>query len=157
MEIVRLMKKGDFMKSYSIWLVSVCTLVFALSIFSYKADSQMKRDEETAKEVDKINPMKPAGEATKAVIDNTVNKVLPVEIPTDSKLVQDEKACYETCKQEKDKMLKSASTEVDKGRTWAQYHRCKSDCPEKVANKNREVERGVFNEERYPAGSAIGN
>ena len=104
-----------------------------------------------AKEVDKINPIKPVGRA----IDQTVNKVSPIQIPTESKLVQDERACYQHCAQERDGLLRNSRSEVDRGQAWASYHKCQSSCPEKAANQNKDMERGAFSKDRNPAGSAI--
>ena len=145
-------------KSSAVWLGLVCVTLFVLTLVlvRHSAFSQT-RDEETAKEVEKINPLKPAADATKTVIDNTVNKILPIDIPTDSKLVQDEKACYDSCAQQKARSLKNSVNDVDRGHAWTAYRQCKSDCPEKVANKNRSTERDPFTkEERYPAGSTMG-
>lgn len=111
------------------------------------------RDEETAKEMEKLNPLKPAAD----VIDQTVNKVLPFEIPTESKLKQDEKICFESCKHERDYLLKKSSSEIDRGHSWAMFNKCRAECPEKVANENKSVNQDAFNQDRYPAGSTIGH
>lgn len=109
------------------------------------------RDEETANEMEKLNPLKPAAD----VIDNTVNKVLPFDIPTKSKIKEDEKICFEGCRHERDYLLKKSSSEVDRGHSWAMYNKCRSDCPEKIANENSTLNPDAFHQERYPAGSAI--
>ena len=144
--------RGIVMKAYAVWLFFISLVICVLTLVSVAKDahSQVKRDEETAKEVDKINPIKPVGEA----IDKTVNKVSPIKVPTESKLVQDERACYQSCAQEKDALLKRSRSEVDRGQAWASYHKCKSSCPEKAASQNRDMERGTF-QDRYPAGSTI--
>ncbi len=141
------------MKSYTLWLFFISLMICALTLVSAEKDArpQGTRDEETAKEVDKINPIKPVGE----VIDQTINKVSPIKVPTESKLVQDERACYQGCANERDQLLRRSRSEVDRGQAWSSYHKCKSSCPEKAASQNRDVERGAFSKDRYPAGSAI--
>ena len=141
------------MKSYALWLFFISLMICALTLVSVanNSHSQVTRDEETAKEVDKINPIKPVGEA----IDQTINKVSPIKVPTQSKLVQDERACYQSCAQERDAWLRKSRSEVDRGQAWASYHKCKSSCPEKAASQNKDMERGAFSRDRYPTGSAI--
>lgn len=141
------------MKSYAGWLFFISFVICALTWVSVAKDahSQVKRDEETAKEVDKINPIKPVGEA----IDKTINKVSPIKIPTESKLVQDERACYQSCASERDQLLRRSRSEVDRGHAWASYHKCKSLCPEQAASQNKGMERGSFSRDRYPTGSTI--
>ena len=139
------------MKSYALWLFFISLMICALTLVSAtkNAHSQVTRDEETAKEVDKINPIKPVGE----VIDQTINQVSPIKVPTESKLVQDERACYQSCTQERDGLLRKSRSEVDRGQAWASYHKCKSSCPEKAASQNKDMEPGA--RDRYPTGSAI--
>lgn len=135
----------------SIWLFIVCLSILSLVLFSFHKGYSQTRDEETAKEMEQYNPW----QAPKSVIDNTVNQVLPFQIPTDSKIAMDERACFEGCAQERDRLLQESASELDRGHAWAQFQKCKSECPEKVANQNRAMEQDVFNkEERYPAGSA---
>ncbi|MBI3018707.1 MAG: hypothetical protein HYY61_02295 [Deltaproteobacteria bacterium] len=49
------------MKSYTLWFFFISLMICALTLVSASksAHSQVTRDEETAKEVDKINPIKP--------------------------------------------------------------------------------------------------
>lgn len=134
------------------WLFVIMSLVLGLVLFSALNGFSQTRDKETAKEVETYNPWK----VPKAVIDNTVNQVSPIEIPTETKIRQDEDRCFKTCEKEKDELLKNSYTELDRGYSWATYQKCVKECPEKVANQNKAMQGGTFDEElRYPAGSAI--
>ncbi|MBI4040526.1 MAG: hypothetical protein HY390_01530 [Deltaproteobacteria bacterium] len=140
------------------WFLILTVALFSLTLLSTlkSGHAQMKRDETTAKEVDKINPVKPVKDATKKILDKTVHQVLPFEIPTDSKITKEEEACYRSCAQERDLNLKNSRDEVERGRAWALYRTCKDGCPEKAAAQTPTSERGVFGkEERTPAGSTI--
>lgn len=146
------------MKSSFIWIGLICFVILTLAFMGwYHTASAQTRDEETAKEVEKINPLTPAAQATKAVIDNTVNQVSPIKVPTESKLVQDEKSCYDSCTQQRDSLLKASANVMERGQAWSNYNKCKKLCPEKVANKNRGTSSDPFSkEDRYPAGSTMG-
>lgn len=137
-------------KQIPVWLLIVCFLIFNLILLGYhKAYSQ--RNEEVAKEMEPYNPW----QAPKAVIDNTINKVLPFDVPTDTKIKQDEELCFKECAQERDVLLQYSKTEVDKGYAWADYQKCVQECPEKVANQNKTFQGDSFNQEKqYPPGSA---
>lgn len=137
--------------------VSVILLLIAvLSLTGNDALTQAKRNEATAEEVKSVNPLTPAAEVTGAVLDNTVNQVLPFDMSTESQLVRDETDCYRSCQQQRDQLIKQSSSEVDRGYAWSSYYRCKEECPEKAGQKNSaQSDRSVFSPERAPAGSAM--
>jgi hypothetical protein len=147
------------MKTYSSWLFIISFLIFALTVvsFNHLGYAQMQRDENMSKEVEKINPATPVKDATKKVLDNTVHKILPIEIPTQSKLVEDEKSCYRACNASKDENLKAATDQFARGHAWSEYRSCKEDCPKKAAAISNEALGDGFSKDRYPAGSAIPN
>lgn len=140
------------------WFLCVSLFVCLIAIISVIGNdglSQAKRDESTAEEVKKVNPLTPVAQGTGVVLDNTVNQVLPFDVSTESQLVRDEQDCYKSCQQEKDKLIQESLSEVDRGAAWSDFYRCKEECPEKAAQKNTAHERSVFSPERAPAGSAM--
>jgi hypothetical protein len=144
---------------YRIKFQGLCPLVVSLiaivSLIGSNGFSQTKRDESTAEEVQKVNPLTPVAQGTAVVLDNTVNQVLPFDVSTESQLVRDEQDCYKLCQQEKDRLLQESLSEVDRGAAWSDFYRCKEEFPEKAAQKNTAHERSVFSPERAPAGSAM--
>lgn len=140
------------------WFLCVSLMVCLIAILSWMGNdgfSQAKRDEATAEEVKKVNPLTPVAGATQVVLDNSINQVLPFDMSTESQLVRDEGDCYRACQQEKERLIQESVSEVDRGYAWNSYYRCKEECPEKAAEKNSSGERSVFSPERAPAGSAM--
>ena len=131
------------------WLLIVSIFVFAVALLVGKGGlAQLKRDEETAKEAKKVNPLTPVAKVTGTILDNTVNKVLPFELSTESQYVKHETECYESCERTKKEGLEKATTDFDRGRLWSDYQKCKEACPRQAAQKTE-------SETRAPAGSAI--
>ena len=127
----------------------ISVIIFSVvSVFEGKVDSQFKRDENTAEEAQKYNPLTPTVKVTGEVKDHTVNQVLPFEISTESQLVRDEKDCYKKCEKERDQYLKKSASEGERGRAWDDFYKCKEQCPIEAANKAKERQRA-------PAGSVI--
>ena len=127
----------------------ISVIIFSVvSVFEGKVDSQFKRDENTAEEAQKYNPLTPAVKMTGEVIDHTVNQVLPFDVSTESQLVRDEKDCYKKCEKERDQYLKKSASEGERGRAWDDFYKCKEQCPIDAANKVKERQRA-------PAGSVI--
>lgn len=136
-------------KEMSLYSGVVMMAIVSLSLF-YPSfiDAQFERDEGSAEEVQKVNPLTPAAEATGTVLDNTVNKVLPFDVSTESQLVKNEKDCYHSCGVQRDQLLKKSANSMDRGFAWKQYKECKKQCPQEAAKKNEE-------QTRAPAGSVI--
>ena len=131
------------------WLVAVSLSVFVMMLIAEKVGlSQLKRDEETAKEAQKINPLSPAAKVTGAVLDNTVNRVLPFDLSTESQYVKYEAECYQGCERNKDAALQKAASDFDRGRIWTEFNKCKENCPKEAAQRTE-------TKTRAPAGSAL--
>ena len=131
------------------WILILSIFIFILSMSTAgRVSSQMKRDQENAKDVEKINPLSPAVKVTGKVIDNTVGQVLPFDMSTESQLVKSEGDCYASCKQERDDYLTRHSSETERGFAWNQYHKCEESCPERAYHETEERQRA-------PAGSVI--
>ena len=131
------------------WIVVLSIMILVMSLAtSGKVSSQMKRDQDTAKEVEKINILTPTVRIGGKVIDNTVNQVLPFEVSTESQLVKNEQSCYDSCKKERDDYLGRHSNEADRGFAWNQYNKCVQTCPERAFHETEERQRA-------PAGSVL--
>jgi hypothetical protein len=141
---------GEPTKHHTQWLLAVGVIVLSLVISVDKVGfSDLKRDEGTAAAETSVNPLRPMIRISGEVIDNTVNKVLPFDVSTESQLVRHEKDCYRGCERVRDEGLKKYSNPADRGSAWKLYYECKEECPIEAANKAEAEQR------RVPAGSAL--